>query len=78
MKEALLHTPEGVRDIYGEECREKQALIENLTNACRLYGYDSIQTPTMEFFVLRERINGTTPFPVQKSTIFLSLNLIFA
>lgn len=51
MKEALLHTPEGVRDIYGEECREKQALIENLTNACRLYGYDSIQTPTMEFLM---------------------------
>lgn len=61
MKEALLHTPEGVRDIYGEECREKQALIENLTNACRLYGYDSIQTPTMEFFDVFSKERGSVP-----------------
>jgi len=61
VKEALLHTPEGVRDIYGEECREKQALIENLTNACRLYGYDSIQTPTMEFFDVFSKERGSVP-----------------
>lgn len=27
MKKDLLHTPEGVRDIYGKECLEKRKII---------------------------------------------------
>ena len=29
MKKDLLHTPEGVRDIYGKECLEKRKIIRN-------------------------------------------------
>ena len=32
MKRQLLHTPEGVRDIYNEECEKKQVLQEKLKN----------------------------------------------
>lgn len=46
----LLHTPEGVRDIYKEECIKKQLLQEKLQNVLHLYGYQDIQTPMFEFF----------------------------
>ena len=48
--EKLLHTPEGVRDIYNMECRKKLALEEQLHKILRLHGYHDIQTPTFEFF----------------------------
>ncbi|MBQ1394130.1 MAG: ATP phosphoribosyltransferase regulatory subunit, partial [Lachnospiraceae bacterium] len=46
----LLHTPEGVRDIYGEECARKARVQENMHHVLRLYGFHDIQTPTFEFF----------------------------
>lgn len=46
----ILHTPEGVRDIYGRECEEKLALQEKLHTVIRSYGYRDIETPTFEFF----------------------------
>ena len=59
--EQLLHTPEGVRDIYHEECAKKLALQNRLHKTLHLYGYHDIQTPTIEYFdVFREEI-GTTP-----------------
>ena len=57
----LLHTPEGVRDIYNKECAKKTAVQEKLQNIFHLYGYQDIQTPTFEFFdVFREEI-GSIP-----------------
>ena len=50
MKEKLLHTPEGVRDIYNSECRRKSALEEKLHQVLALYGYQDIETPAFEFF----------------------------
>ncbi|MDD6441089.1 MAG: ATP phosphoribosyltransferase regulatory subunit, partial [bacterium] len=41
----LLHTPEGVRDIYKEECVQKLTLQEQLRKVMHLYGYQDIQTP---------------------------------
>ena len=41
--EKLLHTPEGVRDIYNMECRKKLALEEQLHKILRLHGYHDIQ-----------------------------------
>lgn len=61
MKRSLLHTPEGVRDIYNEECAQKLALQENLLAVLRRYGYAVIQTPTFEFFDIFSREIGTTP-----------------
>ncbi|MCP1101088.1 ATP phosphoribosyltransferase regulatory subunit [Aequitasia blattaphilus] len=53
----LLHTPEGVRDIYNGECGKKLTLEQKLHQVFCLYGYQDIQTPTFEFFdVFREEI----------------------
>ena len=61
MKRQLLHTPEGVRDIYNEECEKKQVLQERLKKAMEQYGYHIIQTPTFEFFDIFGKEIGTTP-----------------
>ena len=50
MKNQLLHTPEGVRDIYNEECERKIILEGRLLSVLKSYGYHPIQTPTFEFF----------------------------
>ena len=50
MKKQLLHTPEGVRDIYNEECEKKLLLQSDLLGILKGYGYHPIQTPTFEFF----------------------------
>lgn len=50
MKKHLLHTPEGVRDIYNGECEKKLYLEDKLHNILRSYGYHPIQTPSFEFF----------------------------
>ena len=50
MKEKLLHTPEGVRDIYNSECKRKSAVEKRIHHILELYGYQDIETPTFEFF----------------------------
>lgn len=59
MKERLLHTPEGVRDIYNSECARKVKLEEKLHHTLRLYGFEDIQTPTFEFFEVFSEERGT-------------------
>ena len=61
MSQRLLHTPEGVRDIYGREYARKLYVEEKLHESIRLYGYEDIQTPTFEFFDVFSREIGTTP-----------------
>lgn len=56
----LLHTPEGVRDIYHVECARKNALQKKLGHTLHLYGYQDIQTPTFEFFDVFRKEIGTT------------------
>ncbi len=46
MSQRLLHTPEGVRDIYGKEYIKKLYVEKQLKKSIRLYGYEDIQTPT--------------------------------
>ena len=48
----LLHTPEGVRDIYNEECEKKLVLEKNLRQVLNSYGYRDLETPTVEFFAV--------------------------
>lgn len=61
MKRQLLHTPEGVRDIYNDECEKKLILQDKLLKVQKQYGYHPIQTPTFEFFDTFGREIGTTP-----------------
>ncbi|MFV0464852.1 MAG: ATP phosphoribosyltransferase regulatory subunit [Lachnospiraceae bacterium] len=61
MKKKLLHTPEGVRDIYNDECERIQILTSHLKDTMKLYGYHPIITPTFEFFDIFSHEIGTTP-----------------
>lgn len=61
MSQRLLHTPEGVRDIYGKEYRKKLYVEGRLLEGIHLFGYEDIQTPTFEFFDVFSREIGTTP-----------------
>ena len=61
MNKSLLHTPEGVRDIYGTEYEKKSEIEAKLHDNIRLFGYEDIQTPTFEFFDVFSKEIGTTP-----------------
>ncbi|MCR5691674.1 MAG: ATP phosphoribosyltransferase regulatory subunit, partial [Eubacterium sp.] len=56
---SLLFTPEGVRDLYGEDC-EKRIKVENqLRKTMKLHGFKDIKTPTFEFFDIFNKDTGT-------------------
>ncbi len=57
----MVHTPEGVRDIYGTEYAGKLAVEEKIQQVFHRYGYQDIQTPTFEFFDVFSREIGTRP-----------------
>lgn len=59
MKKILLHTPEGVRDIYNRECERKLYLQEKIHSVLKKYGYRDIQTPSFEFFDIFSKEKGT-------------------
>ena len=59
MAASLLHTPEGVRDIYGGECARKLAVQEKLSSVFHLYGYEDIETPTFEYFDIFNKERGS-------------------
>ncbi len=61
MSKKLLHTPEGVRDIYGQEYERKLYVEGKLHSVIKSYGYEDIQTPTFEFFDVFSKEIGTTP-----------------
>lgn len=61
MENRLLHTPVGVRDIYGEEFQKKLTIQETLHKQLMSYGYKDIQTPTFEFFDVFSHKIGTIP-----------------
>ncbi len=59
MKQQLIHTPDGVRDIFYKECKQKMILQEQLNKVLKLYGFQDIQTPTFEYAdVFREEIGS--------------------
>lgn len=61
MSKKLLHTPEGVRDIYGKEFAGKLTVEHRLHKVIHSYGYEEIQTPTFEFFDVFSKEIGTIP-----------------
>jgi ATP phosphoribosyltransferase regulatory subunit len=60
MKNNILHTPEGVRDIYNDECEKKMILEKKLYEVLKTYGYHQIQTPTFEYFDVFNQEYGAT------------------
>lgn len=61
MSRKLVHTPEGVRDIYGDEKEHKMEVERLIHEQFLSYGYRDIQTPTFEFFDVFSKEVGTTP-----------------
>lgn len=59
MANKLLHTPDGVRDIYGVECTRKTAIQNRILEIFHLYGYQDIETPTFEFFDIFNESRGS-------------------
>ena len=59
MKNILLHTPEGVRDIYGNELAGKEHIEQVIGRKLSSFGYESIETPTFEFFDVFSKEIGT-------------------
>ena len=61
MNEKLLHTPEGVRDIYDDEMKKKQTVVERLLHELHLFGYQDIETPAFEYFDIFNIDKGSAP-----------------
>ena len=59
MKNELLHTPEGVRDLYGEECAAKETMRQKITDIFHRFGFRDIQTPMFEFFDIYAKERGS-------------------
>ncbi len=57
----LLHTPVGLRDCVGAEMAQKQTILGRIGDKMRLYGYEQLETPTIEFFDVFSNEVGTTP-----------------
>ena len=50
MNKKRVHTPEGVRDVYGTEYGQRSKLKAKLNKVFASYGYEGIRTPGFEFF----------------------------
>ena len=61
MSKELLHTPEGVRDVYGKECARKLTIENKINNIFNLYGFHNVQTPCFEFFDIFNKERGSVP-----------------
>lgn len=59
MKNKLLHTPVGVRDLYGKEFMEKACMEKSILSVISSYGYQQIQTPAFEYFDLFSNERGS-------------------
>ena len=57
----MIHTPEGFRDLYGAEGRERLELMNRLHDVFRDYGYEDIDPPAVEYFDVFGSDIGTTP-----------------
>ncbi|MBO4609873.1 MAG: ATP phosphoribosyltransferase regulatory subunit [Lachnospiraceae bacterium] len=60
-KNNLLHTPDGVRDIYGKEYDNIKYVRKTIADCINSYGYSDIQTPSFEYFDVFSKEVGTIP-----------------
>lgn len=56
---SLLHTPEGVRDIYNEECARKLFIENKVHGVVKSYGFNDVQAPTFEYFDIFNKERGS-------------------
>ena len=61
MNSKLLHTPDGVRDSYGDDLERKLKLQIELHDVLKEFGYRDINTPSFEYFDIFANEIGTTP-----------------
>ena len=61
MNEKLLHTPEGVRDLYDSECKKKLMVQHKIHHVLEHYSYHDIATPTFEYFDIFNMDKGSAP-----------------
>lgn len=61
MNEKLLHTPEGVRDLYDSLCKRKIAVQNTIHHILERYSFQDIQTPTFEYFDIFNMDKGSAP-----------------
>ena len=59
MDKVLLHTPEGVRDIYASEMEKKVTITDNIHKVFRRNGFRDIQTPMFEYFDIFNKERGS-------------------
>ncbi|MBQ9464088.1 MAG: ATP phosphoribosyltransferase regulatory subunit, partial [Lachnospiraceae bacterium] len=59
--EKLLHTPDGVRDVYGDESALYRELEDRLRKVFLSYGYSDIRTPSFEYFDVFSEERGSVP-----------------
>lgn len=59
MKDQLLHTVEGLRDIHPEDTSKKNIIERNILGLFNHYGYQQVQTPTFEYFDIYHYRRGT-------------------
>lgn len=57
----VIHTPEGLRDIYGTEFEERVEMTDRLSETLQSFGYRGIETPAIEFFDVFSKDKGSTP-----------------
>lgn len=57
----VIHTPEGLRDIYGTEVEEREEMTDRLFSTLESFGFRGIETPAIEFFDVFSRDKGSTP-----------------
>lgn len=55
----LLHTPEGVRDIYGKEATRKYSIENKINTVFHSFGFEDIETPEYEFFDIFNKERGS-------------------
>ena len=61
IKNRVMHTPEGMRDLYGKSLQDRRALMKRIHDVFESFGYSDIETPTIEYFDVFSSDIGTTP-----------------
>ncbi len=59
MTNQLLHTPNGVRDLYNLDCARKHTIEKAIRKTIYTYGFRDIETPTFEFFDIFNKERGS-------------------
>ncbi len=57
----LLHTPEGVRDVYDLECARKRYAMGRIKDVLHSFGCRDIETPSFEYFDIFNMDTGSAP-----------------